>query len=184
VVLLLPILTGGGVSAQTSDCGPFVTGGTNWLNGEFLLGISYYGAIGAETEDVVSDLEYFHSRGINNVRVWANWTHQGAQNSTVFDANGTLLTGPRNRLEALIAAARGLDMTVDLTFTWRHFVENQCTGSCDIGEPTGCWNNFKNGLTNVANRLRTHGFVSNVFFDLANEASPWRMERQRSAYRT
>jgi hypothetical protein len=39
----------------------------------FLLGISYYGALGAPNETVLRDLEDMQRYGINWIRVWANW---------------------------------------------------------------------------------------------------------------
>ena len=45
------------------------------LNGSpvFLLGISYYGALGASDEIVRSDLDGLESRGLRWIRVWATW---------------------------------------------------------------------------------------------------------------
>jgi len=39
----------------------------------FLLGISYYGALGAPKEAIERDLAEVKSRGFNWVRVWATW---------------------------------------------------------------------------------------------------------------
>src|SRR5512147_1688527 len=45
------------------------------LNGDpvFLLGFSYYGALGAPESFVLQDLDVLQRRGFNWLRVWATW---------------------------------------------------------------------------------------------------------------
>ena len=46
------------------------------INGEptFLYGASYYGALGAKRQFVISDLDDMQQRGLNWIRVWATWS--------------------------------------------------------------------------------------------------------------
>jgi hypothetical protein len=119
---------------------------------------------------VEADLEFFKSRGINNVRVWANWTLGDAPGATVLNSNGGLLTGRMQKLRDLIDLAEDKDMTVDVTFSWRSFVEDTCSTDCNVSGPgTTCWNNFQTGVSNVAANLRNNQLTDNVFFDLSNE---------------
>src|SRR5205809_1012577 len=55
------------------------------INGEarFLLGISYYGALGAPEETVRRDLAEIKRLGFNWVRVWATWAAFGNDVSAV-----------------------------------------------------------------------------------------------------
>jgi len=52
-----------------------VNGSRFTLNGktEFLLGISYYGALGASDKIVNRDLATIRQKGFNWIRVWATW---------------------------------------------------------------------------------------------------------------
>jgi hypothetical protein len=166
IVMALTVLAGP-ARAQLS-CGPFVDGQTEALNGDFILGVSYFSAIAASTPDVEEDLGFFKSRGFNNVRVFANWTAEGASGATVFNSVGGL-NNKKTRLKALIDAAADVEMTVDVTFSWRQFGENQCAESCHVLDDNGCWGHFKAGVRNLGDYLRAQLATDNVFFDLANE---------------
>lgn len=147
---------GPGLSATT--CGPFVEG--SGMTGDFILGVSYFGAIGIQNQSRLrGDLDDFKERGLNSARVWANWTHWGAQNSSVFDGDGGLLGGALSRLIFLIEEAADRNVIVDLTFSWRSFKLEQCTGG-------NCFEKYKDSMAAAAEALVPY---RNVFFDLANE---------------
>jgi hypothetical protein len=149
---------GGEAGLSANTCGPFVEG--SGMTGDFLLGVSYYGAVGITNANRMrGDLDDFEARGLNNVRVWGNWTHWDAANSTIFNGNGTIIGGALSRLILLTQEAAARNMIVDLTFSWRHFKQNQCAGG-------DCFGKYKNGLANAAAALTPY---RNLFFDLANE---------------
>src|SRR5690349_23682755 len=81
------------------------------LGGEatFLLGMSYYGALGAPEEFVRRDLDDLARHGFNWVRVWATWRGFGEDVSAV-DAEGRPREPFLGRLEWLVAECdrRGL----------------------------------------------------------------------------
>jgi len=67
-LLSVLLLAGSTVQAQLSGsaCGPFVESSEELLNGDFLLGISYFGALTiGPLGDIEGDLDFFKSRGIN-----------------------------------------------------------------------------------------------------------------------
>jgi hypothetical protein len=82
----------------------------------FLLGISYYGALGASEEFVRRDLDDLEHHGFNWLRVWATWAAFDRDVSAV-DADG----GPRepflDRLRWLVAECDRRGMVVDVTLT-------------------------------------------------------------------
>ena len=88
------------------------------LNGEptFLLGMSYYGALGAPEDFVRRDLDELKRHGFNWVRVWATWGAFDRDVSAV-DAGG----GPREpflgRLKWLVAECDRRGLIVDVTLT-------------------------------------------------------------------
>jgi hypothetical protein len=60
------------------------------INGRerFLLGISYYGALGAPRDFITRDLDDMQKVGINWVRVWATWSGFGGEAAAVDSAGG------------------------------------------------------------------------------------------------
>ncbi len=172
-ILALPcaLLVGGEAVAagEPSSCGPFLTGGR--FDGQFLLGVSYFGAIAIrEAERRNGDLDLFRDRGINHVRVWANWTFEAAPDATILDADGNLLSDPFRRLKRLIAALRARDMTLDLTFSWSLFYSDTCDGGAPNHGEGPCWEAFQRGLGLATAALaEIEPYPGHVFFDLANE---------------
>ncbi|WP_456337533.1 hypothetical protein [Fervidibacter sacchari] len=67
-----------------------VKGSQFTINGKpaFLLGISYYGALGAPKEFILRDLDDIQRYGFNWLRVWATWSAFGKDVSAV-DAGRT-----------------------------------------------------------------------------------------------
>ena len=88
------------------------------LNGQptFLLGISYYGALGAPEEFIRRDLDDLQRHGFNWLRVWATWAAFDRDVSAV-DAQG----GPREpflgKLRWLVAECDRRGLVVDVTLT-------------------------------------------------------------------
>ncbi len=93
-----------------------VDGSQFTLNGvpTFLLGFSYYGALGAPEAFVEEDLKQFQQLGFNWLRVWATWSAFGEDISAV-DQNGDPRKPYLDRLRALVARAEDLGMVVDIT---------------------------------------------------------------------
>lgn len=82
----------------------------------FLLGISYYGALGATRETIIRDLDAMQRRRINWLRVWATW---GAFDNEISAV--TFQGEPRrpflDRLYRLVAECDRLGMIVDVTLS-------------------------------------------------------------------
>lgn len=81
----------------------------------FLVGFSYYGALGGPEDFVRRDLGEMHAHGFNWLRVWATW---GGYETNVSAVTATGL--PREpyltRLKWLVAECDRLGMVVDVTF--------------------------------------------------------------------
>jgi hypothetical protein len=154
---------------EPSACGPFLEGGS--FDGQFLLGISYFGAIAIEEAQRRNhDLDVFRARGINNVRVFANWTYQAAPGATILDEDGSLLPGAFHRLSRLVGALRTRQMTLDLTFSWERFYSDTCNGGVPNHGEGPCWEAFQRGLGLATAALaELTPYPDHVFFDLSNE---------------
>ncbi len=88
-----------------------VNGRTN-----FLLGFSYYGALGAPKDFILKDLEDFQRRGFNWLRVWATWESFGTNISAV--ARDGSPRGPfLGNLEWLVRECDRRSLVVDVTLT-------------------------------------------------------------------
>lgn len=82
----------------------------------FLLGISYYGGLGASRQAVSRDLDQMKRLGINWIRVWATWSNRGSDVSAV-DASGTARPVYMARLKRLVAECDRRGMLVDVTLS-------------------------------------------------------------------
>ncbi len=82
----------------------------------FLLGASYYGALGASDDFVDRDLHELKERGFNWIRVWATW---GAfeNNVSAVDAQGNAREPYLSRLKSLCEKADQLGMIIDVTLS-------------------------------------------------------------------
>ncbi len=102
-------------AAQT-DLG--VDGVNFTINGQptFLLGISYYGALGASDETIHSDLTAVKRRGINWIRIWATWGAFGNDVSAV-DADGNPRQAQMKRLVWLVKECDRRRIIVDVSFS-------------------------------------------------------------------
>jgi hypothetical protein len=80
----------------------------------FLLGISYYAALGAPSEFVKKDLDDMQRDGFNWIRVWANWGAFGT-NISALQMDGSLREPFFGRLKSLVAECDRRGMVVDIT---------------------------------------------------------------------
>src|ERR1041385_7777858 len=87
-VLIFAYLCGLSTCEWATDVG--VDAGRVMLDGKpaFLLGISYYGGLGASDESIAKDLDDMKRYGFNWLRVWATWTSGGSDVSAVDCVSG------------------------------------------------------------------------------------------------
>jgi hypothetical protein len=150
-----------GPSANPSTDSPTVLGVREdqfTLNGSrtFLLGFSYYGALGAPEESIRQDLDDARRHGFNWLRVWATWSAFEHDVSAV-GTNG----GPREpffaKLRWLMAGCDRRRLVVDVTLT---------RGKRSAG---GCVPDFEahqHAVETLVTTLKAH---RNWYLDLANE---------------
>jgi CubicO group peptidase (beta-lactamase class C family) len=88
------------------------------INGRptFLLGISYYGALGAPEKFIRRDLQEIKKRGFNWIRVWATWAAFDHDVSAV-DAEGKPRKSYLEKLKGLVAECDRLGLVVDVTLS-------------------------------------------------------------------
>jgi hypothetical protein len=88
------------------------------LNGRpaFLLGFSYYGALGAPEDFIRKDLAECRDHGFNWLRVWATWSGYDTNVSAVTTA-GRPREPYLTRLKWLVAECDRLGLVVDVTLT-------------------------------------------------------------------
>jgi hypothetical protein len=80
----------------------------------FLLGFSYYGALGASEECVRQDLQDLRGCGFNGLRVWATWSAYGT-NVSALTARGQPREPFLSRLKQLVAECDHSGLVVDVT---------------------------------------------------------------------
>ncbi len=93
--------------------------GTRFLiNGKptFLLGISYYGALGASQATLLKDLERMKQYGFNWIRVWATWGAFG-NNVSAVDEEGKARSPYLERLKKLVEECDRRQIIVDITLS-------------------------------------------------------------------
>lgn len=82
----------------------------------FLLGASYYGALGAPEDFIRRDLDDLRRHGFNWIRVWATWAAFGHDASAV-DAEGRAREPYLAKLVWLVAECNRRGMVVDVTLS-------------------------------------------------------------------
>jgi len=82
----------------------------------FLLGVSYYGALGASEEAIRQDLDEMQQRGFNWIRVWATWSAFDNDVSAV-DVEGNSRKPFLDRLLRLVEECDRRGMGVDVTLS-------------------------------------------------------------------
>lgn len=95
-----------------------VRGGQFTLNGQprFLLGFSYYGALGAQQDAVRKDLDDAQRLGFNWLRIWATWNAFGEDASAV-GTNGAAREPFLGKLKWLVTECDRRGLVVDVTLT-------------------------------------------------------------------
>lgn len=162
VAALLAVLAGGrgalGAMA-TTELG--TTGSRFTLNGRpaFLLGISYYGGLGAPEETLRADLAAIRRRGYNWIRVWANW---GSFENDVgaVDGEGNAREPFLGRLKSLVEACDRQGLVVDVTLSRG----NGVTGPPRLQTPAA----HRRAVDTLVGALKPW---RNWYLDLANERS-------------
>ena len=82
----------------------------------FLLGISYYGGLGASQDFVRRDLDDMQRHGFNWLRVWATWS-SADQDVSAVDSEGHPREPFLGRLQWLVAECDRRGLVVDVTLT-------------------------------------------------------------------
>lgn len=95
-----------------------INGGKFVINGEpkFLLGISYYGALGAPKDFILKDLDDIQRYGFNWLRVWATWAAFGEDVSAV-DVEGNPNEPFLSKLRWLVEECDKRGLIVDVTIS-------------------------------------------------------------------
>ena len=123
----------------------------------FLHGISYYGALGANREPILEDLDDMQKYGFNWIRVWATWSAFDNDVSAV-DAEGRLREPFMDKLQWLVAECDRRGMIVDVTLT---------KGEGRLGHShVSALDAHLRALETLTSRLKAKG---NWYVDLANE---------------
>jgi len=134
-----------------------IDGGQFTLDGKptFLVGISYYGGLGAPQEFIAKDFDDLEVRGLNWVRVWATW---GAHDNNVsaVDSDGKAREPSLGNLKWLVEQADMRGLVVDVTLS-------RGDGAKGL-VPTQAAH-----LEAVATLARALKPLRNVYFDVANE---------------
>jgi hypothetical protein len=123
----------------------------------FLMGISYYGALGASDTSIQADLDDLRRCGINWVRVWATW---GAFENDVsaVDAEGHAREPYLEKLAWLVAECDRRGIVVDVTLS---------RGNGVTGPPRlGTLEAHARAVETLVKALESH---RNWYLDLANE---------------
>jgi hypothetical protein len=136
-----------------------VRGGEFLLNGtpRFLLGFSYFGALGASRKIIQADLHQFQKRGFNWVRVWATWA-AFETNVSAVDQSGYIREPFMSRLRWFVDECDRRGMAVDITLT-RRKSEMAEGGLLDF-------DSHERAIRSLIHQLKS---CRNWYLDLANE---------------
>jgi hypothetical protein len=136
-----------------------VEGNRFTINGKstFLLGVSYYGGLGAAEQFVKADLDDLRKHGFNWIRVWANWSAFGHDTAAV-DPQGGANQKQLQKLKWLVAECDQRGVIVDVTLSRG----NGVTGPARLQSLAA----HKKAVTAILTTLKGH---ANWYLDLANE---------------
>ncbi|MGD8237941.1 MAG: hypothetical protein PVH68_05280 [Armatimonadota bacterium] len=150
------VMAGGGACA--TELG--IEGAEFTVDGQptFLVGMSYYGALGASEGFIQADLDDLQHRGFNWVRVWVTWSaHEN--NVSAVDARGDAREPFLSKLKWLAEQADARGITVDVTLSRGNGVVSE--ESALRGQP--------GHLRAVATLARALKPYRNVYIDVGNE---------------
>lgn len=155
-VLGLSLTVGIAAGAAGAPTALGIRDATFTLNGQavFLLGMSYYGALGAPEEFLGQDLDDLQRLGFNWLRVWATWESFGEDVSAV-DAHGHAREPYMSRLKELVRECDERGLIVDVTLT-------RGQGPGRLSDLTA----HRAAVESIVTALRGH---HNWYIDLANE---------------
>jgi endo-1,4-beta-mannosidase len=144
------------VSAET-ELG--VEGTRFTINGEatFLLGISYYGGLGASKEFILQDLQDMQKAAVNWIRVWVTWAAFDNDVSAV-DAKGNTRNAYLDKLRWLVTECDKRGIVVDVTLSRG----NGITGASRLGD----LESLKRAARTLVSSLKP---LRNWYLDIANE---------------
>ena len=156
LLALLPLLAAVPAAGETTLG---IEGSRFTLNSRpaFLLGISYYGALGAPDEFVRQDLDDFRRDGFNWVRVWATWAGFDADVSAV-NPDGSPRQPQLERLVRLVEACDERGIVVDVTLSR----QNGVTGPPRLQS----FEHHRRAVETLVTALRPY---RNWYLDLSNE---------------
>ncbi len=129
------------------------------INGKrvFLYGISYYGALGADQETILQDLDDMQEYHFNWIRVWANWTAYDNDVSAV-DGYGEIRPEYMEKLNWLIKECDRRGMIVDVTVSRGYGpLDKDCLKDKET---------LGRALSNLVTELKDY---ENWYLDMANE---------------
>ncbi len=127
----------------------------------FLLGISYYGGLGASQDSVRQDLDDMQGHGFNWLRIWATWG-SGDQDVSAVDAQGRPREPFLSRLQWLVAECDRRGLVVDVTLAREARTSKTPTGRERLPDLAA----HQRAVTILVESLQTH---RNWYLDLANE---------------
>jgi endo-1,4-beta-mannosidase len=129
------------------------------LNGKptFLLGFSYYGALGAGAQTLRADLDAMQKLGVNWIRVWATWAAFDHDVSAV-DVQGRPRDVYLKKLREIVAECDQRGMVVDVTLSRG----NGVTGPKRLQSLEA----HERAVAAIVEKLKSH---RNWYLDLCNE---------------
>ena len=132
------------------------------INGKpgFLLGCSYYGALGASDEFWAADLDGMQRAGMNWVRVWATWAANGHDVSAVDGQTGEPREPGMARLRQFVKECDRRGLIVDVTLSRG----NGATGPARLQNLSA----HDRAVRSIVTALKPS---ANWYLDLANERS-------------
>jgi hypothetical protein len=156
-VLSLALAASRAAGAEGTQLG--VKGTQFTLDGKptFLLGISYYGGLGAPEDTLTRDLDEMRRRGFNWLRVWATWAAFDNDVSAV-DADGKARDEHLKKLRRLVAECDRRGMVVDVSLSRG----NGVSGSPRLQGLEA----HRRAVETIARALKDH---RNWYLDLSNE---------------
>lgn len=156
-----------GVIPQASASAPHTTlsiSGARFLVNDkptFLLGFSYFAALGAGRPFIQQDLDDFQKAGFNWLRIWATWNERGTNNISAVDAKGEPRPPFLDRLESLIADCDRRGLIVDVTLT-----RGKRRGNSSAASALPDFASHQQAVRTLVARFKAY---RNWYLDLANE---------------